>query len=225
MKHYLSEFIGTFIFVFIGWGAVMFARPFIGYLGIALTSGLAYSVACLTFPEGHFNPAATVSAALSGNFHTGSKVRTALNVIGYVLMQTIGAFAAVAAIQYICTGKTGYVPAGVGNIHLIDRYTLSAAFCLETILNLMFLCVFLKNYSCHEKKAAGCGLLIAAACLISYPVTKGALNPARSTATAFFGGEEALAQLPVFWYSALLAALIAGIAYCPIVGKYLKKHD
>ena len=221
VKHYLSEFIGTFIFVFIGWGAVMFARPFIGYLGVSLAFGLAYSAACLTFPEGHFNPAATVSAALSGMFRTGSKAKTALNAIGYILVQTAGACAAAAVVRFICSEKAGYVPAVIGNIHLIDRYTLSAAFCLETILNLIFLCVFLKHYSNPEKKTAGCGLFITAAYLISYPVTKGGLNPAKSTATAFFGGEEALEQLSVFWYSALLAALTAGIIYNPSSKKAL----
>lgn len=224
MKHYISEFTGTFIFVFIGWGAVIFARPFIGYLGISMAFGLAYSAACLAFPEGHFNPAATVSAALSGKFRSDGNLKTALNTVGYILMQTAGAFAAAFAVQFVYSGKTGYSPAVIGNIHLIDRYTLSAAFCLETVLNLLFLCVFLGTYPRGEKKAAGCGLFITAAYLISYPVTKGSLNPAKSTATAFWGAEEALAQLPLFWYSAMLAALIAGIAYRPRTVKFFSRN-
>ena len=220
MKSYFSELVGTFGFVLIGWGSVIFARPFIGYLGVSMAFGLAYTAFCFAFPKGHFNPAATVAAALSGHFHAKSKLLTFLTVSGYAAVQTAGACAAVALVQYVYAGKTGYVPQETMNIYLIDRYTLSAAFCLEAVLNILFLTVFVKTY---HNKAIACGAMITVAYLLSFPVTKGGINPARSTATALFGGEEALAQLVWFWGTALIAAVIVGIACNPSIERLIRK--
>ena len=215
MKNYLSEFIGTFGFVFIGCGAVVFAAPFIGYLGIAMAFGLAYGAMGLAFKDGHFNPAVTIAAALSKQFYAKNIWFTLIKTAGYVFVQTAGACAAVYLIYYIYSGKTGYVYQGSPDANIIERYSISAAFCLEVILNFLFLCVFLGNTACSGKRAVACGLFITAAFLLSYPVTKGAINPARTTASALFGGEKALAQLPVYWAASLTAALIAGMAYRP----------
>ena len=225
MKHYFSEFIGTFGFVFIGLGSVVFAAPFIGYLGISIAFGLAYAAVCFAFPDGHFNPAATIAAALSGRFCAHSKIGTALKVLGYILTQTAGACAAAAVVYLVYSGKTGYVPQGMAGANIVNRYTLSAAFYLETVLFFLFLCVFLGTYENKSHQPIACGFFITAAYLLSYPVTKGALNPARTTAAALFGGEDALAQLPFFWEAALVASLIAGIIYNPQISNIFKRKD
>ena len=225
MKAYLSEFIGTFGFVLIGWSAVILARPFIGYLGVSMAFGMAYAAFCHAFPEGHFNPAATVAATLSGRFCARNKLLTVLNALGYIAVQTAAAFAAIALVQFVYAGKTGYVPQESINIYVIDRYTLSAAFCLEAVLSFLFSVVFLSTSRAPAQKAAACGVLITAACLLSFPVTKGGMNPAFSTAKAFFGGEEAVAQLMLFWKASLTAAVIAGIAYNPVTGKIFRKKE
>ena len=225
MKAYLSEFIGTFGFVLIGWCSVVLARPFIGYLGVSMAFGMAYAAFCHAFPEGHFNPAATVAAALSGGFRSRNKLLTALNAAGYIVVQTAGACAAIALVQFVYAGKTGYVPQESVNIYLIDRYTLSAAFWLETTLNLLFLTVFLNASRAPAQKAAACGALITAAYLLSFPVTKGAMNPAFSTAKALFGDEEALSQLSLFWKASLTAAVITGAACNPAIGKLFGEKD
>lgn len=225
MKNYLAEFTGTFGFVFIGWGSVLFAKPFIGYLGISMAFGMAYAAMCFAFPNGHFNPAATVASALSGVFHTGGKLRTFFNTLGYILMQTVGAIAADAAVQFIYSGKTGYVHQEAINSYIVDRYTLSAAFYLELILNFLFAAIFLNTYHNKTNKPIACGLFITTAYLFSYPVTKGAVNAARTTATALFGGEEAAAQLPVFWGASIAAAVIAGIVYNSFIGDLFRKKE
>ena len=61
--------------------------------------------------------------------------------------------------------------------------------------------------------------------MLSYPVTKGSINPARSTAVSLYGGEEAVAQLPLFWGAALVAAVIAGLMYNPICSNLKRKKD
>lgn len=215
MKNHLSEFAGTFGFVFIGCGAVVFATPFIGYLGIAMAFGFAYGAMASTFKDCHLNPAATLATAVSGQFRGKNVWFTALQTAGRILMQTAGACAAVFAVYYIYSGKTGYVYQGSPDANIVERYTLPAAFCLEAILTFLFLCVFLGNDGRTGRRAAACGIFLTAALLSSYPVTKGALNPARTTASALFHGKDALAQLPVFWGAALTAALFAGLLYRP----------
>ncbi|MBR1778330.1 MAG: aquaporin [Alphaproteobacteria bacterium] len=225
MKNYLSEFIGTFGFVLIGWGTVVFAAPFVGYLGISMAFGLAYAAVSFAFCSGHFNPAVTVAAALSGQFAAKSKTKTALKVIGFLLMQLAGACAAAASVYFIYSGKTGYVYQGMSGANIIDRYTLSSAFYLETLLCFLFLCVFLGTSKETKARPIACGSFITAAYLLSYPVTKGALNPVRSTAAALFSTEEALAQLPLFWGAALTAAVIAGLVYNPAVSRLFQKQN
>lgn len=225
VKHYLFEFIGTFGFVFIGWGTIVFAAPFVGYLGISMAFGLAYAAMSLAFRDGHFNPAVTVAAALSGQFAAGNKSRTALNVIGFILTQIAGACAAAASVYFIYSGKTGYVYQGAAGLNIIDRYTLSSAFYLETLLCFLFVCLFLETAGESQNRPLACGFFITTAYLLSYPVTKGAFNPARSTATALFGTEDALAQLPLFWGASLTAAVLAGLIYNPAVRRLLRKKD
>jgi len=223
VKLYLYEFVGTFGFVFLGWGTIVFAAPFVGYLGISAAFGLAYTAMCFAFPDGHFNPAATAAAALSGRFHTKNKIRTFLNTLGFILTQIAGAYAAAVSVYYIYSGKTGYVPQGLAGINIVDRYTLSAAFYLEAILNILFLCVFLSTYGDSKKRPLACGLLIAAALLLSYPATKGSLNLARTTATSLLNGEEAMKQLPIFWGAALAAAVITGVLFNPVINRKTKE--
>lgn len=217
VKNYLSEFIGTFGFVFIGCGAVVFAAPFIGYLGISMAFGLAYSAMGMAFAGHHFNPAVTVAAAISNRFHGKNIWFTLIKTIAYIVMQLLGACAAVALIYYVYSGKNGYVYQGAPDLNVIQRYTLSSAFCLESVLSLLFLCVFLGSNEHQGRQSVACGLFITTAFLLSYPVTKGSLNPARTTASAIISADEtAIAQLSLFWGAGLLAALIAGICYHPI---------
>ncbi|MBO4520240.1 MAG: aquaporin [Alphaproteobacteria bacterium] len=213
MKLYLYEFVGTFGFVFLGWGTVVFAAPFVGYLGISVAFGLAYAALCFAFSGGHFNPAATIAAALSGRFRAKRKYGTLLKTLVFILIQIAGAYAAAVSVYYIYSGKMGFVPQGLPGVNIVERYTLSAAFYLETLLNILFLCVFLGTYDNAKTQSLACGLLITAAFLLSYPVTRGAMNPARTTATSLLGGEEAIAQLPLFWEAALTAAVITGLFY------------
>ena len=121
MKLYLYEFIGTFGFVFLGWGTIVFAAPFVGYLGISVAFGLAYAALCFAFPDGHFNPAATIAAALSGRFQAKNKKQTVLKTLCFILIQIAGAYAAAVSVYHIYSGKTGFVPQGLPGINIVDR--------------------------------------------------------------------------------------------------------
>ena len=49
-------------------------------------------------------------------------------------------------------------------------------------------------------------------------MTNTSVNPARSTAVAFFQGGDAPLQLWLFWVAPLLGAAIAGFSYAAITG-------
>lgn len=67
----------------------------------------------------------------------------------------------------------------------------------------------------HRKGAAGIsiGLILTLIHLISIPVTNTSVNPARSTAVAFFHGNGAPEQLWLFWLAPIIGALISGATY------------
>ena len=66
--------------------------------------------------------------------------------------------------------------------------------------------------------AVGCALF--ALLLMTSPFSLGSLNPARSTATALFGGQVALSQLWLFWVAPIAGAVLGGLA-----SRYVQNGD
>jgi len=63
------------------------------------------------------------------------------------------------------------------------------------------------------------GLTLTVIHLVAIPISNTSVNPARSTAVAFFNGDGAPAQLWVFWLAPLIGGAIAGIAYPFLFGR------
>ena len=47
--------------------------------------------------------------------------------------------------------------------------------------------------------------------LVAIPVSNASVNPARSTATALFGGAEAMGSLWLFWLAPIVGGIIGGL--------------
>ena len=62
------------------------------------------------------------------------------------------------------------------------------------------------------------GLTLTLIHLSSIPISNTSVNPARSTAVAFFNGAGAPGQLWLFWVAPIVGALIAGWSYEAITG-------
>jgi aquaporin Z len=57
------------------------------------------------------------------------------------------------------------------------------------------------------------GLCLTLIHLVSIPVTNTSVNPARSTATAFFAGGWAVQQLWLFWVAPVVGGILGGLLY------------
>jgi aquaporin Z len=226
-----AETIGTFWLVLGGCGSAIFSAKAhsghyplgIGYLGVALAFGLTVLVGVYAFGTlsgGHFNPAVTLGAALARRVEW--KVLPA-----YWIVQVIGGLLAAVVIYYIATGKPGF--SATGNMaangygeHSPGFYSLSAVILAEIVLTAMFLFVILGATDDRAPKGfAGLaiGLTLTGIHLVAIPISNTSVNPARSTAVAFFNGNGAPAQLWVFWLAPLIGGAIAGIAYPFLFGR------
>jgi aquaporin Z len=212
-----AEFFGTFWLVFGGCGSAVLAAAFpglgIAFAGVALAFGLtvlsmAYAVGHVS--GGHFNPAVTVGLWAAGRFK-------AADVVGYVIVQVLGAIAAAAVLYLIASGKAGWTPGGFASNGYGElspgKYNLSACLVTEIIATFFFLFVIIGATS--KGAAVGfagipIGLCLTLIHLVTIPVTNTSVNPARSTGQALFAGGEYLAQLWLFWVAPLLGAIVAG---------------
>lgn len=230
-----AEFLGTFWLVFGGCGSAIFAAGFmapgadgqsvhvgIGFLGVALAFGLtvvtmAYAVGFIS--GAHFNPAVTVGLAVARRFEWR-------DVPGYVAVQVAGGLVAGGALALIAGGKDGFNP--IGNMaangfgeHSPGGYSLMAVFIAEALLTAVFLYVILGVTD--DRAPVGfaplaIGLALTLIHLISIPISNTSVNPARSTAVAFFNGNGAPEQLWVFWVAPLVGAVIAGLTFQFVTG-------
>lgn len=225
-----AEALGTFWLVFGGAGSAVLAAKFvgddqisvgIGHLGVALAFGLtvltmAYAVGHVS--GGHFNPAVTLGLALAKRFEWR-------DVTPYVITQVIAGAAGAGVLWLIASGAPdfeagGFASNGYDNLSP-GGFSLVAVLIAEVVLTAFFLFIILG--ATDDRAPVGfapiaIGLGLALIHLISIPVSNTSVNPARSTATALFGGGEYMGQLWLFWLAPLVGAAIAGLTYAIITG-------
>jgi aquaporin Z len=222
-KKLLAEFFGTFWLVMGGCGSAvitaMFPQIGIGILGASLAFGLsvmtmAYAVGHIS--GGHFNPAVTIG------LWVGGRVPSSI-IPGYIISQLVGAIAAGGVIYLIATGSPSFAlgdfVANGYEDHSPGKYSMGAALLTEVVMTFFFLLIILGVTS--SKAPAGfapiaIGLALTLIHLISVPVTKTSVNPARSTGMAVYAGSWAIGQLWLFWIAPIVGAALAGL-----VSKYL----
>ncbi len=217
-KKAAAEFLGTFVLVFGGCGTAVMAGSEVGWLGVALAFGLtvvamAYAVGHVS--GGHFNPAVTVGAAVSGRVAWK-------DTPVYFVSQLVGGIAAGAVLLLVASGRDGFdaVESGFASNGYDDRspmgYSLLACLVIEVLLTAVFLWVILGVTDVRAPKGLAplaIGLSLTLIHLISIPVTNTSVNPARSIGVGIFAGGDAIEQLWLFIVAPLLGAIIAGATY------------
>ena len=215
IKRLAAEAIGTFWLVFGGCGSAVLAAGFpelgIGFAGVALAFGLTvltmvYALGPIS--GGHFNPAVSLGLAIGGRFARGE-------LLPYWIAQVVGGLVAAGILFVIASGQPEWVPGGFASngygANSPGGYGLFACLLIEVVLTAGFLLVILGATS-PLAPAGFAGIAIGLALtlihLISIPVTNTSVNPARSTAVAFFAETGAAGQLWLFWLAPLIGAAL-----------------
>ena len=212
IKALTAEFLGTLMLV-----ASIVLVALLGYanegnIGVGLSVGI--TVMALAYAMGpisgvHFNPAVTLGLVAGGRFDAGKSV-------GYIAAQCLGAIAAAALVYAIAQGAPK--PLDMRNFAsnaygTIGTYSMGAVFLIEVMLTAFFLVVIMGATS--RAAAPGfapiaIGLALGAIHMMSIPVSNCSVNPARSLATALFGGPLALQQVWIFWVAPIVGGVIGG---------------
>jgi aquaporin Z len=215
-----AEFFGTFWLVFGGCGSAVLAAGFpqlgIAFAGVSFAFGLtvltmAYAVGGIS--GGHFNPAVSLGLAVARRFEWA-------HLVPYWIAQVVGGTVGALVLYVIATGKADFAIGGFASNGYGENspggYGLTAAFLIEVVLTAAFLVIILGSTSAAAPAgfapiAIGLGLTLIH--LISIPVTNTSVNPARSTAVAFFAQNGALGQLWLFWLAPLIGAAVGAAVW------------
>ncbi|MGD0329243.1 MAG: MIP family channel protein [Nitrososphaeria archaeon] len=214
-KMYFAEFLGTFVYVFIGCAASLLGG---NYIGTAFAFGLSYLAMAYTIGSisgCHLNPAVSISMLAAGKM----KVRRA---VSYVAVQCIGAIFASAMLYDIAAGNPQYNLATVGLAQngyaeaSIEGFSMLSCFIAEMVLTFILLMVFFG--STGEKAPKGfaglsIGLSLVIINLVGIPITGASVNPARSLGPAVIVGGTALNQLWLFLAAPIIGGLLAACVW------------
>jgi aquaporin Z len=180
---------------------------------------MAYAVGHIS--GGHFNPAVTIGLAVAKRFAWK-------DALPYIVTQVVAGTAAATVLFVIANGKagfsahdSGFASNGYGD-RSPDGYNLLSALLIEIVLTAIFVYVILGATDGRAPVGfapIAIGFALTLIHLVSIPVDNTSVNPARSTAVAFFAGGPALAQLWLFWVAPIVGALIAGATYHGITGE------
>jgi aquaporin Z len=208
-----AEFVGTFALVGAVCGSALFSAPSVGLVAVAFAVGL--SVMAMAFAVGHisgahFNPAVTCGLVAAGRFPSDKAP-------AYIAMQLLGG-AAAAAVFYVVfqggpVGAKFNTFADISNMYGGKGFSMGAVFLTEIVITALFLIVIVGATSAGAPVGfapIAIGLALTMFHLVAIPVSNASLNPARSTATAIFGGWPAINALWLFWVAPVLGGIIGG---------------
>ena len=221
-RRLVAEVFGTFLLVFGVIGAAIYyngeAKPLVVGLavGIAVLAG-AYSVGHIS--GGHFNPAVSLGAAAAGRMPWK-------DVLPYIGAQLVGGLLAT-LIHFLIALSTGTALESVSSTFagVSNGYgeALLPVLLVEIVITAIFVLVIL-SVTADGSTTAGfapiaIGLTLALFHFIAIPIDNASLNPARSLATAVFGGGEPLSEVWLFFVAPIVGALLAGFIWKPLFGR------
>ena len=203
MKRLFAEFLGTFILIFAGTGAIVTDQATggsLGHTGVSLVFGLVVLAMIHTFGDvsgAHLNPAVTVGFAAAGRFSWKE-------VPSYATAQLAGAFAASLVVKLLFPNSSSLgatLPAG----------SAMQSFILEVILTAILMLVILSVSTGAKEKGITAGIaigaVIAVEALFAGPISGASMNPARSLAPAIVSGN--FQHLWLYPLATILGAIIA----------------
>jgi aquaporin Z len=222
VRRLIAEVFGTFVLVFGVIGVALYysgeAKPLVVGLGVGIAVlTAAYAVGHIS--GGHFNPAVSVGVAAAGRMPWR-------DVLPYAAAQIVGGLLAT-LIHFVIVlsggGNTASLFAGVSNQYDGAAAPLVTVLILEIVITAVFLWIIL-SVTADGSTTAGfaplaIGLALALFHFIAIPLDNASLNPARSLATAVFGGIEPLSQVWLFFVAPVVGGLLAGFTWKPLFGR------
>jgi len=214
----IAEFVGTFALIFIGVGAIA-ANSAAGdggsLVGVALAHGLTIAVmvaATAAISGGHLNPAVTMGALVT-------KKIDAMNAVGYIIAQCLGAVVAAALIKVALPDAILH-GVGMGTPTLAGDVSAGKGILIEAVLT--FFLMFVIYGTAIDPRGPGpaplfIGLTIALDILVGGPFTGGAMNPARHLGPALLGGGGR--DIAVYWIGPVSGAVLAALLYHHLLEK------
>ncbi len=208
----VAEALGTFLFLFVGMGAVVLGSHTGdggGLVGVAFAHGLALAVlvsALGAVSGAHFNPAVTFAVWLAGRIEPA---RAAM----YVAVQLAAAVAAALALRLVFD-EASWEPVALGTPVLDPAIGPFGGMFIEAILTILLVIAVLGTAIDRRAPKIGglaIGLALTAGILMGGPLTGGALNPARWFGPAIASGS--LADWYVWWIGPLIGGAIATLIY------------
>lgn len=210
MRQFAAEFLGTYILVFAGCGAIVVntvSGGAITHPGIALTFGLV--VLAMIYAVGdvsgaHLNPAVSLGFVVAGRFPLRTLPR-------YVLAQCLGALVAGGTLRLLfpdhqTLGAT--VPSGLP----------LQSFVLEAILTFILMFVILGVSTGAKEKGVLAGIAVGAViafeAMFAGPICGASMNPARSLGPALVSGQVVPMQhLWLYLTAPCLGAIVGVLAF------------
>ncbi|SYW21136.1 MIP/aquaporin family protein [Oenococcus oeni] len=209
MKKYIAEFMGTFMLVFLGTGAVVIAKGDVLTIGLAF--GLAITISVYAFGSisgGHFNPAVTTAMLINRRIN-------AIDAGYYIVSQILGAIVA----SFFVRLFVGGLKLSVNKLGQTDfpKISASLAFVVELLITFLFVTIILNVTSEDHGNGNFAGIIIGLSLsfliIFALNLTGGSLNPARSIGPAIFVGGSAFSHLWLYIiapeFGAILAALFS----------------
>ncbi len=226
MKAFAAELLGAFAWVAAICGTALVAGgDTIKTSSILMISlGVGFVVAAMTaalspVSGAHFNPVVSIASLVAGRIKP-------LRLLSYVSAQVLGAILAALVFFLALSSTDGYQPIDFGANGYGSRspggFSLYAVGFIEVALTTLYGFIVLSMNTERNNaiwRAVVIGGALAAFHMMSLPVDKSAINPARSTAMALFAESWAVDQLWLFW----LAPVIGGISAGALV-RWLKPH-
>lgn len=224
MRRYISELVGTFVFVLIGCGSIVFGRDSVGVVGEAVAFGFAFiamAYAIGNISGCHINPAVSLAMYMTNKI-------SLRDFFCYVASQFIGGVLAtgilvsmitlsdLGPLQEIGLAQNGYAEASSVGLGFLG------ALLMEFVLTFVYVIATLGVLSYDRTSHLGgivIGFTLIGIYIVSIPLTGGSINPARSLASAVYLGGTALRQVWLF-----IIASFAGAAGAAVFWTFVTKE-
>jgi aquaporin Z len=142
------------------------------------------------------------------------------DLVPYWVAQVVGGTIGALVLYVVASGQAGWMPGGFASNGYGELspggYSLLAGFVIELVLTAGFIFVILGATAVAAPAGfagVAIGLCLTLIHLVSIPVTNTSVNPARSTAVAFFAETGAMSQLWLFWVAPLAGAALGALVW------------